>query len=132
MNVPSWIQDILDRFNAKTEPHSELEIADTLSKERSKHGDLSEEDWKGYIAEYSVFFFGEGGDGESIWGTYFRPMVEFTQGQNTVRNPDITQLEQFKNYCSRASTGRAALQRRVPADPSPPSRLQPAAPRLHK
>ena len=41
-------------------------------------------------------------------------------------------LEQFKNYCSRASTGRAALQRRVPADPSPPSRLQPAAPRLHK
>ena len=42
------------------------------------------------------------------------------------------ELEQFKNYCSRASTGRAALQRRVPADPSPPSRLQPAAPRLHK
>ena len=44
----------------------------------------------------------------------------------------ILGLEQFKNYCSRASTGRAALQRRVPADPSPPSRLQPAAPRLHK
>ena len=47
-------------------------------------------------------------------------------------NGVVSGLEQFKNYCSRASTGRAALQRRVPADPSPPSRLQPAAPRLHK
>src|ERR1035437_9294570 len=44
----------------------------------------------------------------------------------------LSTREQFKNYCSRASTGRAALQRRVPADPSPPSRLQPAAPRPHK
>lgn len=93
MNVPSWVQDILDHFNAKPDAHSELEIAEALSKERPKHGDLSEEDWKGYIAEYSVFFFGEGGDGESVWGTYFRPMVEFTQGQSTVRNPDITQLD---------------------------------------
>lgn len=93
MNVPSWVQEIVDRFNAKTEPYSELEIAESLSNERPKHGDLSEEDWKGYIAEYSVFFFGEGDDGESVWGTYFRPMVEFTQGQNTVRNPDITQLD---------------------------------------
>ena len=93
MKVPSWVQGIVDQFNAKTEPHSELEIAESLSNERSKHGDLSEEDWKGYIAEYSVFFFGEGGEEESVWGTYFRPMVEFTQGQNTVRNPDITQLD---------------------------------------
>jgi hypothetical protein len=76
MKVPSWIQEIVDRFNAKTEPHSELEIAESLTNERSKHGEPSEEDWKGYIAEYSVFFFGEGGDGESVWGTYFRPMVE--------------------------------------------------------
>ena len=92
MNLPSWVQEIIDQFNAKTEPHSELEIAESLSNERRKHGDLCEEDWKGYIAEYSVFFFDEGGDGESVWGTYFRPMVEYTQGQNTVRNPDIAQL----------------------------------------
>jgi hypothetical protein len=93
MNVPPWVQDILDRFNATTEPHSELVIAESLSKERPKHGDLSEEDWKGYIAEYSVFFFGEGGKGESVRGTYLRPMVEFTQGQNTIRKPDITRLD---------------------------------------
>lgn len=95
MNLPSWVQQIVDQFNAKTEPHSELDIAQSLSNERSKHGDLSEEDWKEYIAEYSVFFFGEGGDEESVWGTYFRPMVEFGQGQNTVRNPDITQLDVY-------------------------------------
>ncbi len=93
MNVPSWVQVILDSFNEKTDAHSELEIAESLSNERAKHGDLSEEDWKAYISEYSVFFFGEGGDGESVWGTYFRPMVEFTQGQSVVRNPDITQLD---------------------------------------
>ncbi len=93
MNVPSWVQVILDNFNGKTDAHSELEIAESLSNERAKHGDLSEEDWKGYIAEYSVFFFGEGGDGESVWGTYFRPMAEFTHGQSVVRNPDITQLD---------------------------------------
>ncbi len=93
MNVPSWVQVILDGFNEKTDAHSELEIAESLSNERAKHGDLSEEDWKAYISEYSVFFFGEGGDGESVWGTYFRPMVEFTQGQSVVRNPDITQLD---------------------------------------
>lgn len=93
MNVPPWVAEIVDSFNAKAEPHSELDIAESLSKARPKHGDLSEEDWKGYIAEYSVFLFGEGGDAESVWGTYFRPMVEFTQGQHTVRNPDITQLD---------------------------------------
>ncbi len=93
MNVPPWVAEIVDSFNAKTGPHSELDIAESLSKERPEHGDLSEEDWKGYIAEYSVFLFGEGGDAESVWGTYFRPMVEFTQGQHTVRNPDITQLD---------------------------------------
>lgn len=81
------------RFNVKTEPHSELEIAEALSNERSKHGDLTKDDWNAYIAEYNAFFFGEGSDGESVWGTYFRPTVEFTQGQNTVRNPDITQLD---------------------------------------
>jgi hypothetical protein len=93
MNVPSWAKEILDSFNAKNEPHSELEIAEALSKEQTKHGNLSEEDWKGYIAEYSAFFFREGGDGESVWSTYFRPMAEFTQGQNIVRDPDITQLD---------------------------------------
>jgi hypothetical protein len=55
MNVPSWLRDIFDRFNAKIEPHSELEIAESLSTERSKLGDLIEEDWNGFIVQRLLF-----------------------------------------------------------------------------
>jgi hypothetical protein len=94
MILPIWVREIVDGYDANVQPHSELEIAEVLSKRRAEFGNLSEEDWKGFIAEYTVFFFGEGADGESVWGTYFRPMVEFTQGETVVRNPDIGQLDQ--------------------------------------
>jgi hypothetical protein len=34
----------------------------------------------------------EGREGAGAWGTYFAPMAEWTQGETTVRNLDITQL----------------------------------------
>ncbi len=93
MEIPSWAKQVVDRFDAKTEPHSEIEIAEALSNERAAHGDLSDEDWKGFLAENSAFYFREIREGVSIWGTYFAPMMEFTQGETTVRVPDISQLD---------------------------------------
>ena len=93
MKIPPWVQQVIDRFDARTEPHSEIEIAEALANERGAHGDLSDEDWKGFLAENSVFYFREIPKGLSIWGTYFAPMVEFKQGETTVCNPDIAQLD---------------------------------------
>jgi lysyl-tRNA synthetase, class I len=93
MTVPSWVQEVLTSYDSKTEAHSELDVAAALSSERAKHGDLSEQEWMPYIAEHSVFYFGEGREGESVWGTYFRPLVEMTQGQSIIRNPDLGQLD---------------------------------------
>jgi lysyl-tRNA synthetase class 1 len=92
MTIPAWVQEILDRFDTKTESHNEVDIAQALSDERAQHGDLSEEDWKVFLAEHSAFLFMGSREGASAWGTYFAPMAEWTQGETTVRNPDIAQL----------------------------------------
>lgn len=93
MTIPSWVQDILERFDSKTEPHSALDIAQALSNKRAKLGDLSEEEWKVFLAEYSAFYFIKSLEGISAWGTYFAPMIEWIQGETTVRNPDISQFD---------------------------------------
>jgi polyhydroxyalkanoate synthesis regulator phasin len=93
MVIPPWIQEVLERFDSKTEPHNEVDIAQSLSGERAKHGHLSTEEWKAFLSEHSVFFFMESREGTSAWGTYFAPMVEWTQGETTFRNPDIAQLD---------------------------------------
>jgi hypothetical protein len=93
MTTPKWVQAILERFDSKTEPHDGVDIAQALSGERAKQGDLSAEEWKAFLSECSVFFFMEGHEGTGAWGTYFAPMVEWTQGETTVRNPDIAQLD---------------------------------------
>lgn len=93
MTTPRWVQAVLERFDSKTESHNGFDIAQALSGERAKQGDLGAEEWKPFVSEYSVFFFMESREGTSVWGTYFAPMVEWTQGETTVRNPDITQLD---------------------------------------
>jgi hypothetical protein len=35
---PQWVQVVLDRFDSKTEPHNEVEIAQELANERALHG----------------------------------------------------------------------------------------------
>ena len=67
MTIPAWVQEILDRFDSKTEPHNEVDIAQALSDERAQHGDLSEEDWKVFVAEHSAFFFMGSREGASVW-----------------------------------------------------------------
>jgi hypothetical protein len=96
MTIPEWISAVLAAFDMKIDPHSETEIAEFLQKERSKRGDLEEEEWKAYLAEHSVFFLiGYQKPRESFWGTHFGPMAIFPggEGKPTVVTPDISALD---------------------------------------
>ena len=73
MTMPAWVQGILERFDSKTEPHNEVDIAQALSEERAQHGDLSEEDWKYFGRAFGFLFHGRAAMGASAWGTYFAP-----------------------------------------------------------
>jgi hypothetical protein len=106
MVVPQWVRQVIDRYDAKTEPHNEVTVADALRSERNQQGNLSDQDWKGFLAEHSVFLFRDTkGDG-STWGTYFAPMWEYLQGDKTVLSPDIAELdaETITHWEKRAAT----------------------------
>jgi hypothetical protein len=121
---PQWVQVVLDRFDSKTEPQNEVEIAQELANERALHGNLSEEDWKAFLAEHSAFFFVESREGAGAWGTYFAPMAEWTQGETTVRNLDITQLnnETVAYWEQRGAASKNPLMKARYARPSMGSR----------
>ena len=94
MRVPDWVQEVLASFDQKKAAHSELQIVDELDRVRKAHGDLSDEDFKGYVAERSVFFFRGHADRDSIWETYFGPMAVLTRTDGSeVRVPDIKELD---------------------------------------
>jgi hypothetical protein len=71
-----------------------MQIVDELDRVRKGHGDLSDEDFKGYMAERSAFFFRGHSDKDSVWGTFFGPMAVLTRNDGgEVRVPDIKELD---------------------------------------
>jgi hypothetical protein len=48
MRIPDWVQEVLASFDQKKEAHGELQVVDELERARKTHGDLSDEDFKGY------------------------------------------------------------------------------------
>jgi hypothetical protein len=92
MILPSWINDIITAFDAKTEPHSETDVAQALEAARANQNEFGEQDDKVYLAEHSVFLLRwVNGQSVSIWGTYFGPcaVIESTG----FISPDISQLD---------------------------------------
>jgi lysyl-tRNA synthetase class 1 len=72
----------------------EVEVADALRAARNGQGDLADEDWKGFVAERSAFFFLESRNKESVWGTYFAPMMSAKKEDGTdFFSPDIKDLD---------------------------------------
>jgi hypothetical protein len=89
MNIPVWVQDVLLSFENRTDAYSEVAIVDALDVERRNHGDLSDEDFKGYVAERSSFMF-RGQQERSVWNTFYGPLLVATRTDGTeVRTPDI-------------------------------------------
>jgi hypothetical protein len=93
MRVPGWAQDVLSRFEKEAEPRQEVEIAEALTAARKLQGDQSDEEWKGFTAEWSAFLFdGMHGKG-SVWGTHFSPMMSAKNRDGSdFYSPDIKNL----------------------------------------
>jgi hypothetical protein len=94
MNVPDWVHAILSSFEKRTDPHSEVQIADALRLASNSHEDMPPEDFKGYHAEWATFLFIEGRRKDSVWGTYFAPMMTATRTDGSeFRSPDVKDLD---------------------------------------
>jgi hypothetical protein len=71
MKIPDWVEKTISTFDQETQPHNELMIMEALDRTRKSEGDLSDEDYKGYLAERSAFFFIEYRTRPCPWNTYF-------------------------------------------------------------
>lgn len=94
MKIPEWVQTVVSSFEHRTEPpYIACEIADRLIGVRKSQGNLSDEDWKGFLAEWSAFFFLERRREDSVWGTHFAPWSSATKDDGTdFFSPDIKDL----------------------------------------
>ncbi len=94
LTIPDWVQEVLSDYDGRTSPHNEVQIADALDAARKDKGNLSDEDWKGFLAVRSGFMFIERPDEDSVWGTYFAPMAVFTKDDGKeLRVPDVEELD---------------------------------------
>jgi lysyl-tRNA synthetase class 1 len=94
MRIPTWVHGVLSKFESQTGAHGEVEIVDALDNARKTQGDLSDEDFKGYVAERSAFMFATRPNGDSPWGTYFAPLMTATRDDGTeLRTPDVADLD---------------------------------------
>jgi hypothetical protein len=119
MNVPDWVGNVVSGFEARTDPHREAEISDALSAVRKDHGDLLDEDWKGFLAEHSAFLFIDRRRGDSVWGTYFAPMMSGKKHDDTdFFAPDIRDLngETVHHWEQRSTTCKNTVMRARYAD----------------
>jgi hypothetical protein len=93
LKIPIWVQDVLSRFENGTTPFQEVEIVDALGGARKAQGDLNDEDFRGYVAEWSAFLFGERRGKDSAWGTYFAPFMSAKNSDGSdFYSPDIKEL----------------------------------------
>ncbi len=94
MQVPDWVVAILSGFEDREQPLSESEIATALRQAENTHQDMSPEEFKGYHAEWASFLLIEARK-QSVWGTYFAPMMTATRDDGTpFYSPDIKDLDQ--------------------------------------
>jgi lysyl-tRNA synthetase class 1 len=93
MKIPQWVQNVLSSFENRAEPYMEVAVADALRAARNGQGDPNDEDWRGFISEWSAFLFLESRNKESVWGTYFAPMMSAKKDGADFFSPDIKDLD---------------------------------------
>lgn len=94
MKIPDWVENVLLSFEHRTEPYMTGDVADALIGIRKSQGNLSDQDWKAFLAEWSAFFFSERRRGDSIWGTHFAPWASGKNDDGTdFFSPDIKDLD---------------------------------------
>jgi Domain of unknown function (DUF4209) len=108
MKIPDWINEALNNYERRTDPHGELELFEAIRNAKKQHGDVpDDEEWNCFLAESSAFGFMNRRGEPSVWNTYFGPMATFTLTDGTEgRNPDIAQLNEntVKHWQERATS----------------------------
>src|ERR1700724_211328 len=119
VGIPDWAQVVLSRFENEAEPHQDIEIGESLAAARKLQGDQSDEDWKGFLAEWSAFLFDGMHGRESVWGTHFSPMMSAKKSDGSdFHSPDIKNLdaETVAHWEARAKSCRNPMMRARYAD----------------
>ncbi|TCK72060.1 DUF4209 domain-containing protein [Acidipila rosea] len=119
MKIPGWLQNTLTPFEASEKPFMEVAITDAINNAVDKQGGIADEDRPVILAEWSAFYFITRSDTESVWGSYFAPMMitTTTEGKE-VRFPDIATLNAgtVSHWEERALTVRDPVMRARYAD----------------
>ena len=93
IRIPDWVQGVLDGYENKGKPHNEVQISDALRQAARAHEDMPPEDFKGYHSEWAAFLFMERPRKDSLWGTFFAPMMTATRDDGRkLLSPDIADL----------------------------------------
>lgn len=114
MDVPDWVKQVVDVWDKVPKTHFESEISSALKKVADTKGKLSDEDFKGYYAEWSAFLFYDLKNRESIWNTHFGPAM-ILEGEIS---PDIRLLDSeiFAYWEARAKSANSPVMRARYAD----------------
>lgn len=93
--VPVFLRQVLDEYDAKANDFHEYELSGALDEAVKDRRPLSEDDWRGYLAEGWAFFFDHSQPGEtSVWGRHFGPVLSTTRKDGAVvYNPDLRQID---------------------------------------
>jgi lysyl-tRNA synthetase class 1 len=80
LTVPTALEDVVQRYDAKEEPFNEFDIGRELNAARATLVDPSESEQNGAWAEVLAFALASG-QHENPWNSYFGPMGSSTDGQ---------------------------------------------------
>src|SRR5262245_25235629 len=93
LTIPASTRNVLDSIEAERQSTVYYEIAGKLSGLHQAEG-LTDEERKGAWAEASAFNFSEG-NGDSPWGTHFRPTFVATKNDGSAfYAPDIAEIDE--------------------------------------
>jgi len=107
VQIPDWARSVLDGYSTQEKPFQECEISSALNKAAREKNDLSDEDRKCVLTEWSAFNFDGRRQRNSVWGIYFGPMMTRKRSDGVVfYSPDIQDLdaESFAHLEERATS----------------------------
>jgi hypothetical protein len=94
MRMPEWVDTLLSRYESQVQSHNEVQISDALGVAARSHEDMSPEEFKGYFSEWAAFLFFDRPQMDSVWGTFFAPMMTATRDDGAkLLSPDIADLD---------------------------------------
>lgn len=94
MRIADWVTTLLSAYESQIQPHNEVQISEALRAVARSHEDMPAEDFKGYFSEWAAFLFSGRLQMDSVWGTFFAPMMTATGNDGAkILSPDIADLD---------------------------------------